>query len=182
MLQKTLFRAIIIFTIVIISFLFLHSFLQWKTILNEELALSLPAAVYISPNQDLQFSYADLFYTSAQHWEDGELQYHVDLLTNREDVHGYVEVWNTNTSLSVFLEKTKAAFSSTVRNFKESFPSNDYNKRVWEYEIADGIHVKQYFSQEGEKLLVVSLFVPTFLWSEKYNAMFEEIQTSVTFQ
>lgn len=180
--QKILFRTIIIFTIVIILFLFLHSFLQWETVLNEEVSFSLPAAVYISPNQDLQFSYADLFFVHVQYLEGGELQYHVDLLTDRADVHGYVEVWNSDTSLSVFLEKAKGNFSKTVKNFQETFPDDSPDTRIWEYEIADGIHVKQYFSQKEGKLLVVSLFVPISLWSKKYNAMFEEIQTSVTFQ
>ena len=180
--QKILFRSIITFTIVIILFLFLHSFLQWETVLNEEISLSLPAAVYISPNQDLQFSYADLFHVHTQYLNGGELQYHIDLLTNQTNIHGYVEVWNTHTLLSVFLEKTKENFSATVKNFQETFPDSLPNTRIWEYEIADGIHAKQYFSQAGEKLLVVSLFAPTSLWSETYNAMFEEIRTSVTFQ
>lgn len=180
--RKNLFRAIIVFTLVMLTFLFLHSFLQWETVLNQEVSLVLPAAVYLSPDQDLQFTYADLFQIHTQYLEKKELQYHVDLLTDRADIHGYVEVWNTDTSLSVFLERTKANFSSTVKNFQETFPDGHADTRIWEYEIADGIHAKQYFSQKENKLIVVSLFAPTGLWSEKYNAMFEEIRTSVTLQ
>lgn len=180
--RKNLFRAIIILTAAIVIFLFFHTFLQWETVLNKEVSFVLPAAVYLSPNQDLQFTYADMFHAYTQYLEGGELQYHVDLLTERTNIHGYVEVWNTDTSLSVFLEKAKANFSPTVKNFQESFPTKDFSTRIWEYEIADGIHVKQYFSQEGNKLIVVSLFAPTDLWSDAYDAMFEEIRSSVTLQ
>lgn len=180
--RKNLFRVIIILTAVAVIFLFFHAFWQWETVLNSEVSLVLPAAVYLSPDQDLQFTYADMFHIHTQYLSGGELQYHVDLLTDRTDIHGYVEVWNTDTSLSVFLEKAKAAFSPSVKNFQESFPTDDYNSRVWEYDIAAGIHAKQYFSQINKKLIVVSLFAPVSLWSEKYDAMFEEIRNSVTLQ
>lgn len=179
---KNIFRIITIITAALVLTLFLDVFLQWETILNQEVSLVLPAAVYVSPDNNLQFTYADMFHTYMLYLEDGELQYHIDLLTDRTDIHGYVEVWETGSSLSVFLEKTKASFSPTVKNFTETVPNNDYNTRIWEYDIAEGIHVKQYFSQQQEKLIVVSLFAPTGLWSEKYNTIFEEIRESVTLQ
>lgn len=182
MLQKQLFRVLVIITAVVVSFLLFHAVFQWKTVLNQEVSLVLPAAIYLSPNKDLQFEYADMFRAHAQYLTGGELKYHVDLLTDRTDIHGYVEVWNTDTSLSIFLEKAKAAFSSSVTQFHETFPTADYNTRIWEYEIADGIHAKQYFFQADGKLLVVALFAPVSLWSEEYDAMFSEIANSATLQ
>lgn len=182
MCQKHLFRLLLILTATILSLMLFHSVFQWKTVLNQEVSLTLPAAIYISPDKDLQFEYADMFRAHAAYLVDGEIQYHVDLLTDRTDIHGYVEVWQTNTSLSVFLEKAKAAFSPSVTQFQETFPTADYNTRIWEYEIADGIHVKQYFSQADGKLLVVALFAPTSLWSHQYDAMFSEITESVILQ
>lgn len=182
MLQKHLFRVLLVFTAVVVFFLLFHALFQWKTVLNQEVSLVLPAAVYISPDKDLQFEYADMFRAHTQYLAGSELAYHVDLLTNRTDIHGYVEVWNMDTSLSVFLEKAKAAFSPSVTQFQETFPTADYNTRIWEYEIADGIHAKQYFSQTDGKLLVIALFAPTSLWSEEYDAMFSEITQSATLQ
>lgn len=182
MLQKHLFRALLIITAAIVGLLLFHGLFQWETVLNQEISLVLPAAVYISPDNNLQFEYADMFRVHAAYLSGGELKYHVDLLTNRADIHGYVEVWNTDTSLSVFLEKAKAAFSPSVTQFHETFPTADYNTRIWEYEISEGIHAKQYFSQTDGKLLVVSLFAPVSLWSEEYNNMFSEITESATLQ
>lgn len=180
--QKNLFRIFLLITAVVVSFLLFHALFRWETVLNQEVSFVLPAAVYLSSDNELQFTYADLFHVHAQYLTNSELAYHVDLLTDRTDIHGYVEVWNTDTSLSVFLEKSKAAFSPSVTQFQETFPTADYNTRIWEYEIADGIHAKQYFSQKDGKLLVVALFAPASLWSEKYNAMFSEIAQSATFQ
>lgn len=180
MYQKHLFRICIVLTAVITLFAFFHAFLQWETVLNQKVSLTLPAAVYVSPDENLQFSYADMFHISVAYLEGSELEYHVDLLTDCINIHGYVEIWNYDSSLSIFLEKAKASFSPTVKNFQETFPDTTYNKRIWEYDIAKGIHVKQYFSQQEGKILVVALFAPQSLWSEAYDAMFEEIRNSIT--
>ena len=180
MYRKHLFRICTLLTLCTLSILLLQTILQWKTVINQNVSLSLPAAVYLSPDENLQFSYADLFHASTPLLSDSELEYHVDLLTDRTDIHGYVEVWKYEQSLSVFLEQAETAFSATVNHFQESFPDNTDKKRIWEYNIAQDIHAKQYFSQQNDHILVVSLFAPNSLWTEKYNAIFNEITSSIT--
>ena len=178
--RKHLFRICALLTIGTLAILLLQTVLQWETVINQKVSLSLPAAVYLSPDENLEFSYADLFHTSTPLLSGGEVEYHIDLLTDRTDIHGYVEVWKYQDSLSVFLEQAKASFSATVNHFQETFLDDTYEKRIWEYDIAQDIHVKQYFSQQADHILVVSLFVPRSLWSEKYNNIFNEITSSIT--
>ena len=162
-------------------FLFIYASISHETVIDNTLSLTLPAAVYTSSTQDLTFEYPDIFKAYTEQYSGEDILYHVNLLTNTPEIHGYVEVWNLNEPLSVFLEKAKASFSPSIRNFKESFPSNNINLREWSYDVdsdSGEIHGRQHFSAKDNKLIVTALFAPTNVWSSKYDSMFEEIKSS----
>ncbi len=156
---------------------------SFSTVINDSLHMVLPAAVYISDDKELSFEYPDIFTAYSRNFSGGEILEHVDLLTENTRIHGFVEVWDIKTSLPVYLEKAKAAFSGSVKNFKESISSDNTDKVIWEYDVYSDsgavTHVKQYFFKTDGKLIVASLFAPREEWSKKYDEMFEEIKNSV---
>lgn len=180
--KKNTYRLLISAVSAIFLFLLIHFSFSYETVVDNKIYMDLPAAVFISSDSKLSFDYPDIFKAYSRDFAGGEIKYHVDLLTSNPNIHGYVEVWHTLESLDLYLERAKAAFSPSIRNFQETFPQGGSDPREWIYDVqteqSGEIHVRQQFQKKDGDLIVISLFAPKKIWSEKYDTMFEEIRNS----
>ena len=183
--NKNIFRLFVAIISAILIFAILNLCFSYQETINDNLSFCIPSALYISNNKKLSFDYPDILKAYSQNYSGGEIVYHVDLINETNGTHAYVQVQRLSESLYAFLEKAKAAFSASVHNFKEIFPiSGNIDVREWEYDVGDTpskeTHVRQYFSMQGNDLIIVSLFAPKNEWSKSQDSMYNEIKDSVT--
>lgn len=127
--------------------------------------------------------------TKVQKFEGPEILYHNDFQSRDAKIHGFVQVWNLEEDLQIFLQKSKdAAFKQNQYKDYKIVPIKLNNKEGYEliyttFNIEDNVSYKgdEYFIRTGNGFLRISFFVRDKNYKENMATLFRTIAETINF-
>lgn len=166
----------------------------------EDLTLSLPAPLqwkeadsmvvgsylnYEDPEKELSFRYPEAFILRELYLAGGEIRTHLALQEKNGPLHGFIQIWHIQESLTDFLQKAKNAASPSIANWDErSLIIQGTPVTIWQYEVRgteETTLAQQAFLQKGSDLLVLSLYAPKDRAPKDFEQIFQTMLYSIRF-
>jgi hypothetical protein len=158
---------------------------------EEELAASYtfkkPKAVKFSNYKSLSgkfsFDYPSAFMLDEKNFSGSDILYHIDFFNKKDNVHGFVQVWNQPYSLEDFLQSSKETSQSNFVEFSsKSLLVNNNPGYYWNYtvETKSGEQYKgcEVFFMKNKLMYRISYFTPQNMWNKKQLETFWNIVKS----
>ncbi len=143
---------------------------------------------YTSKNNDLWISFPQAFQIREEIFEGRDIIYHLEI-TDGDGIHGYVQIWQLDSTMLDFLNNAKKFRSDSIYDFseKEIAFGNNIKGYKWSYTVkgvnGDTIARQAFLSRSGSnKMYVFSLYIPKSEYSESFESMYDNILYSVKFR
>ena len=121
------------------------------------------------------------FEMNLQHTDNAKMLKHYDVKGKGENgnIYGYVQIWESDQSLSHYMKISKEYMSANVFGFREgTITMKDKKWHKWDYIVADTA-VSQGFYEQNGKIYLCTLCVPYQEKTYAFDKIFTELLESV---
>lgn len=121
------------------------------------------------------------FEMNLQHTDNAKMLKHYDVKGKGENgnIFGYVQIWESDQSLSHYMKISKEYMSANVFGFREgTITMKDKKWHKWDYIVADTA-VSQGFYEQNGKIYLCTLCVPYQEKTYAFDKIFTELLESV---
>lgn len=121
------------------------------------------------------------FEMNLQHTDNAKMLKHYDVKGKGENgnIFGYVQIWESDQSLSHYMKISKEYMSANVFGFREgTITMKDKKWHKWDYIVADTA-VSQGFYEQNDKIYLCTLCVPYQEKTYAFDKIFTELLESV---
>ncbi|MGI6528799.1 MAG: hypothetical protein ACOX3J_03765 [Clostridia bacterium] len=205
--KKPMKRIIVTFSLVIAIWLLLIAFFIYienhkaYVISIDDLSVSFPTKIYItepdsieaairfkeykSSNNEFWVRFPQAFQLREELFEGRDITYHLNINGN-DGIHGYVQIWQLDTTMQDFLNNARKYKSQSVYDFeqKEIQLGNNIKGYKWCYSVknqdGDIVARQSFISKPGStKMYVITLYIQKKMYSDDFEKLYDDILYSV---
>lgn len=153
-----------------------------------DIAAAIQFKEYKSKNNDLWVKFPQAFTIREEIFNGRDIIYHLEV-KGYDNIHGYVQIWQINTTMLDFLNNAKKFGSPNIYEFKEKEIAlgNNIKGYKWSYLVkrnnGDVVARQSFLSKPGsKKMYILSLYIPKEDYSKDFETLYDDILYSVRFR